>query len=364
MTSIVIKLRHYFSSLQKPTVNIKNLCLLRLSAIGDVCHAVAMVERIQRAKPDIKITWIIGKIEYQLVKDIPDIRFIIFDKSQGKQAFRDLENSLAGEKFDAMFLMQVALRANLAARLVKAKVKIGFDWHRSKELHWLFANKRIEAQQHAHVLDGFMAFADALEIPKLPSINWHIPVSDEDLTWAKEQVADLGKFVVISPAASKKERNWLPERYARVADYIQQKGLTVVLCGGPGSMDRELGDAIQSSTTNVAKDFIGKTSLKQNLALLSLAELVIAPDTGPAHMATTVGTSVIGLYAHSNPRRTGPYNSLDHVVSVYDQVIQEQKGKSWQALPWGARAKGDSLMSLIETDQVCQQIDKVLGTSQ
>ena len=90
--------------------------------------------------------------------------------------------------------------------------------------------------------------------------------------------------------------------------------------------------------------------------LLKHADLVIAPDTGPAHMATTVGTPVIGLYAHSNPLRTGPYNNLDDVVSVYNECIEEQKGKSWRKLPWGTRAKGSHLMERISIEQVKEKI--------
>lgn len=319
-----------------------------------------MIERIQSTHPAIKITWIIGKIEYQLVGDLPGVEFIIFDKSLGKLAYKKLKQELAGRKFDALCLMQVALRANMAARLINAKIKLGFDWQRSKELHWLFANKRIASQTHSHVLDGFMAFADALDIPSVENPTWHIPISDENQEWARTQSCSWGEFAVISPAASKRERNWLPERYAQIADYLSQKGLKVILCGGPGQVDRELGDEILRHTNNVEKDLIGKTNLKQLLALLKRAKLVIAPDTGPAHMATTVGTDVIGLYAHSNPLRTGPYKNLSNVASVYDQVIVEQYNKPWQQLKWGVRAKGSDLMSRISTNLVCEQIDKLL----
>ena len=94
------------------------------------------------------------------------------------------------------------------------------------------------------------------------------------------------------------------------------------------------------------------------LAILKQADLVLAPDTGPAHMATTQGTPVVGLYAHSNPGRTGPYNSLEHVVSVYDEVIQEQVDGD---IAWGTRAKGSELMSRIELIDVKQQIDKLIA---
>ncbi|MFA3791230.1 glycosyltransferase family 9 protein [Aliiglaciecola sp. SL4] len=342
-------------------MNVKKLCLLRLSAIGDVCHAVAMVDRIIKHAPDIQITWIIGKVEYQLLKGMPNVRFIIFDKKLGKEAYVKLKADLNGETFDALFLMQVAFRANWAARLINAKTKIGFDWARSKELHWLFANQRIAPQQHAHVLEGFMGFADSINVPATNELSWNIPISDDEQALAQDLLAELNSYVVISPAASKAERNWLPERYGATADYLIEKGFQVVLCGGPADLDKNLGQQIESHCQHKVTNLIGKTSLKQMLAVLKHASLVVAPDTGPAHMATTVGTDVIGLYAHSNPRRTGPYSSLQYVASVYDQVILQQTGKTWQQLPWGTRAKGQDLMKLIEVDMVIAQIDKLLS---
>ena len=96
----------------------KSLCLLRLSAIGDVCHAVAMVQAIQRQYPDLAITWIIGKVEYQLLKHLPGIEFVIFDKSQGWRSYGQLRKALAGQRFDVLLQMQVALRATIASLMM------------------------------------------------------------------------------------------------------------------------------------------------------------------------------------------------------------------------------------------------------
>ncbi len=105
---------------------------MRLSAIGDICHAAALVHRIKQHWPDAELTWVIGKIEYELMKMLPDVRFIVFDKKQGKQAVNALREAVSGEYFDALLMMQVALRANLASRVIKARERIGFDWARSK----------------------------------------------------------------------------------------------------------------------------------------------------------------------------------------------------------------------------------------
>lgn len=335
--------------------NINTLCLLRLSAIGDVCHAVAMVQAIQKQYPDLKITWVIGKVEYQLLKYLPDVEFVIFDKSQGWKSYFNLKKALAGQRFDVLLHMQVALRATIASLAISAKVRIGFDRARAKEGQWLVTNKKVEAIENPHVLDGFMGFAKALGVTDL-SPSWNIPVPVADTEFAKNMIPDGDKTLVICAAASKAERNWLPERYAAVAEHAISKGFRVILCGGPTKLEQNLAINIQDSCSQPLENQVGKTSLTQLLAVLKQATIVLAPDTGPAHMAVTQGTPVIGLYAHSNPGRTGPYLSLKNVVSVYDEAISIQHH---QPVAWGTRAKGEQLMSMIEIEPVLHVFDRL-----
>ncbi|NVK56886.1 MAG: glycosyltransferase family 9 protein [Alteromonadaceae bacterium] len=353
------KLEDSLSAVTKLPQN-SRICILRLSAIGDVCHAAALVNRIRTTRPDIRITWIIGKIEYQLMKGLDGVEFVIYDKKTGRQGMKQIRDQFKAVRFDALFVMQIALRANLLSRAIRAKIRLGFDKARSKEGHSLFINTRIAKQQHPHVLDGFMAFADAVGISPVIEPAWTLPLSAQDYAKGESILASEGRYAVISPAASKPERNWHAEGYAAVASYLAEQGLAVVLCGGPGELDRQTGDAIVAAGAPITHDLIGQTSLKELAGVLASASLVIAPDTGPAHMATCVGTPVIGLYAHSNPRRTGPYNNLENVVSAYDYHIQQQTGKDWQMLPWGTRAKGESLMASITPEQVFAEVDKML----
>lgn len=336
------------------------LCILRLSAIGDVCHAVAMVQAIQRFYPDIQITWVIGKVEAMLLQGLPGVEFVIFDKKAGLKGYTDLRQHLKGQKFDVLLHMQVALRASLASLFIPAKVKIGFDRLRAKEGQWLFTNNAIAAQQHPHVLDGFMGFAQAINVP-VSTPKWKMPLDDEDMLWASELLLSDKPIAVISPAASKAERNWHSEGYAKTAEHLNKLGFSVVICGGPTTQEKLLAEAIIAKTNASVTNMVGKTSLKQLLAVLKLAHLVIAPDTGPAHMAVTVATPVIGLYAHSNPHRTGPYNYQHYVVSCYQSMVQQQYGKALIKLPWGIRAKGVGLMNAITVEQVKDKIRQLIA---
>mgnify|MGYP003636903398 CR=1 FL=1 len=340
---------------------LNNICILRLSAIGDVCHAVAAVQAIQAIHPEAAITWIIGKIEHKLIEGLPGVEFVIFDKSQGHQAYKQLKSDLNGKLFDVLLHMQVALRANIAAKLIQAKRKIGYDWHRAKELHTLFTNERIKTQTQAHVLESFFAFAEQIGVPESAkhNLSWDIPVSSDDILFAETHIPEGQHTFIVAPSASKAERNWTTEGYAKLADYATSQGFKTLLCGGPSESEKQLGKDIQDLATAPIESLIGKTSLKQMLALLKRASLVIAPDTGPAHMAVTQGTPVIGLYAHSNPKRTGPYLYQDYIVEVYHKHLLKQHHKTDSQLPWGTRIKGKNLMEDISVDDVIEQFDRI-----
>ena len=335
---------------------LESICILRLSAIGDVCHAVAVVQAIQRAYPSASITWVIGKVEAMLLKGLPGVRFVVFDKRGGLGAYKQLKKDLP-ETFDVLLHMQVALRANLAAGCIKAKRKIGFPKVISKELHGLFVSERAPLAHKPHVLDGFAAFAEAIGVT-ISRPEWHIPISLQDRSFASSQLKligdKVGPVLLVSPSASKAERNWLPERYAAVMEHAHTQGFVLMLCGGPTVSEAELASAILQHCKAPVLNLVGKTTLKQLLALISEAAIVLSPDSGPAHMATTQGVPVIGLYAHSNPARTGPYFSLETTIDAYSQHIRQQTGKPANQLPWGTRAKGEDLMTAITVKQVIE----------
>ncbi|MEZ9645252.1 glycosyltransferase family 9 protein [Vibrio sp. 10N.261.52.C2] len=339
----------------------QSLCILRLSAIGDVCHAISVVQAIQKQWPETKITWITGKIEAMLIGDLPGIEVIVFDKKQGFKGMRELWRQLSDRKFDALLHMQAALRASVLSWGVKAKCKVGFGKNRTREAQSLFTNRHLPISDKFHVLDNFAEFARYIGVP-FDKPQWDIPLTPEDEQLAISTMADK-PTLVISPAASKDSRNWLTERYAAIADYAVEQGMQVVLCGSPAPREVNLGSDIEKLCQSPVTNLIGKTNLKQLTAVLKHATVVLAPDTGPAHLATTQSTPVIGLYAHSDPRRTGPYNDLDIVVSVYQQHVEAQQGKPVADLPWGTRAKGDDLMKDITLDMVKQQLDKALNSS-
>ncbi|MGH7486447.1 MAG: glycosyltransferase family 9 protein, partial [bacterium] len=278
------------SQVMKPPAS---ACILRLSAVGDVCHTLPVVRTLQAAWPESRFTWIIGKLEASLVGDIPGIEFIIFDKAQGRAAYGDLRRRLAGRHFDLLLHMQLSLRASLASLLaIRADDKLGFDRERAHDLQWLFTNRRIPHRDRQHVMDSLFGFAEACGVSSR-ELRWDIPVPPEADAYARAQIPDGSPTLVISPCANarfRNFRNWRAEHYAAVADHaVRQHGMQVILSGGPSAVEREVGDHILAAMKTTPLDLIGKTSLKQSLAILRRATALISPDSGPVHMGTTVG---------------------------------------------------------------------------
>jgi heptosyltransferase I len=333
-----------------------SICLLRLSALGDVTHMLPVVNRLRLVWPDTRLTWIIGKFEYKLVHDLPDIEFITFDKKAGWRGMNELRKKLRGRRFDCLLHMQVSLRANLVSTLIRAPTRIGFDRARSRDFHGAFVNRRIPAGNHEHVVDAFQRFVDALNAPQA-DLNWTVPVTETDHDWARQQLGGRPSFI-ISPCSSHALRNWNPASYAEVADHVANRyALQVVLCGGPGSVERFMGNAIRDAAKTPLLDLIGSDTIKRLLALLAQSEALLSPDSGPAHMATCTGTPVIGLHAASNPKRSGPYCSQQWCVDAYALASRRFLQKPADEIRWGTKIEKPGVMDLISVAAVCERID-------
>lgn len=340
------------------TSSIQSICILRLSAIGDVTHVIPVVLSLQEQVPNVRITWIIGKIEAKLIGDLPGVEFIIFDKKAGRKGYAALREALRGRRFDALLHMQVALRANLAAALIPARVKVGYDRARSKDLHSLFINTRITPAPNQHVRDCLASFLEPLGLPPAPP-RWTIPLSASDHEFAKAQLAEDRRNLVISPCASHPLRNWPAERYARLADHaVARHGMKVILVGSPAPFEAEYCAAIESAMKEKAHNICGKDTLKQLTALLAHADLAVVPDTGPAHIASAVGTDVLGIFAASNPYRSGPYNSLAWCVNRYPDALERFTGKTVDQARWGAKAEFEGAMELVTVEDATAMLDR------
>jgi len=295
-----------------------SICILRLSAIGDVTHMIPVVHTLQKYWPDTKLSWVIGKNEANLVQDFANIDFIIFDKSNAIASYRSIRKIMRKQSFDVLLCAQVSLRANFISTLIPAKLKLGYDKARAKDLHSLFIDESIAATPQQHVLDSFFSFIEYLGLNKR-ELSWNYSIPKKASEFANQYI-DKNRFnLLISPCSS----------------HIEQ--------------------AMQTKATNL----IGKDTLKKFLALLEQADAIITPDSGPAHMATGFNTPVLGLYAASNSKRSGPYLSQEWCVDKYDDAAQKFKNKLASDLKWGTKLEYDGVMDLIQVKDVTDKLEQL-----
>ena len=340
----------------------RSVCILRLSAIGDACHVVPIVRTLQQAWPATQLTWIIGRSEARLMRLLEGVEFITVDKRATLGGFTALRAALAGRRFEVLLHMQLALRASLLSACVPARVKLGFDRARARELQWLFTNARIAARTREHVLDSFFGFPAALGISER-LLRWDLRLPPEAQAYGQQLIPDGRPTLVISPCSSHPLRNWRAARYAALAEHaIGRHGMRVILAGGPGESERLMAAAIEQSCRVPLSNQIGKDTLPELLGLLARARVLVSPDSGPVHMATMVGTPVIGLYAATNPARSGPYLSGRWCVDAYAEATRRFRGCEPEELPWTHKIEEPGVMDLIQVDQVTGKLDELLGS--
>ena len=338
----------------------KKICILRLSAIGDVTHVVPVIREIQKQLPQTEITWICGKFEYKLLHVLKGIRFIVFDKKNGFKEYIKLWKALKGERFNVLLLMQVAARANIASLGIKADIKLGWDKARSRDFHQFFVNKNIAEEKQQHQVQAYLSFARALGLQADEPV-WNMPVTENAKVFSDKYLSNDKPILIISACSSHKLRNWLADRYAALADYaILKYDMQVVLSGGPAEIEINMAQEIISNMKSQPLNLVGKDTLEQLLGLLSKASVVVSPDSGPAHIANAMGVPVIGLYACTWSKRSGPYNSLDFCVDKFELAANKFLNKSADELYWPTKIEMPGVMELIEVGEVCEQLDKIM----
>ena len=334
--------------------------MLRLSALGDVVLAVPAVRAIARQWPDARITWLTSRALLPVLAGLPpNVEPEAFDKPRSLADYLVLRRNLTGRRYDLLLAMQASLRANLIYPLIDAPVKIGFDAPQARDLHGCFVNRRIVPGDR-HLLDGFMAFAEAAGVQDT-RVEWGLQLDDDARQWVRDVTA-ARPYLLLNPCASKPERNWPLARSIELAKQAQARhDLPVVVFSGASAADRAAAGEIARAapgTINLA----GQTDLPRLFALVAGARALVSPDSGPVHIARAFGVPVVGLYASARPQKTGPWQALDYTVDAYPQAVRSLLGRDPATVAWDLRMRDARAMELIAVDAVLEKLAAALSS--
>lgn len=326
-----------------------SICILRLSSIGDITHILPIVETIKHTYPNSDITWIIGKTEYQLVKNISHIKFLVVDKNQAIDSLVNMHKLCKKQEFDVVLHMQKSLRSKFIGRLLNGRININYSDIENKNVH---------------VLDHFFSFLEKININE-KIIKWNTDqLFNKSRPRIEKNLKNIESYISINPFTSDRINNyreWDYMNYFEIAAYMKKKYSTnTIFIGKTCAKTKKYFDELLPNSKHII-NYINNTTLLETLLILKKSLFYIGPDSGTLHMANMFKIPIIGLYATSNPKRTGPYNNLSFIVDKYKEALMKYNNKDIDKAKWGERIRDEKAMKLIKKSDVIKKIDTIMN---
>jgi heptosyltransferase-1 len=306
-----------------------NILIVKLSAIGDVVHALPFLESLRKGFPGAMIDWVVEEDSSQVLVGHPALNRVILSRRKSWQrrliktgnplsVFRemlDFLNELRSFHYDLVIDLQGLLKSGVLVALSKGKRKIGMGG--SREGAGLFLNERpIAVDYGQHAIDRYLRVAETIGCDGAGR-GGRIPFS-ESAKMSVEEVLDRhgiqnGPLVAINPMAKWPTKLWEAERFAVLARRIQDElGYEIVFTGS--SSDRPVIHDIVRRMPSPPMNLAGRTNLKELAYLYTRCRLLVTTDTGPMHVAAAMGCPVVALFGPTAPWRTGPYGKGHKVI--------------------------------------------------
>ena len=297
---------------------------MRLSAMGDILHALPAVTALREAHPEWEIGWAVepqwkpllatesaiargpGMPLVDRVHIVPARRWARAPLSEATlDAVRQTRRELREAHYDVCVDLQGAVRSAVIGRWAKAKRLIGEYAPREWAARWLFSE--CVKTRGVHVIEQSMEVMSAVTGEVLPVRAPLLPV-DEEAERKAEAMAT--PFVLVHPGAGWGAKRWPAERYGTVAAALHAMGYAVMVNAGPG--EEALASEVVTRSEGAAE--VLRTSIAELIAVTRRAALVIGGDTGPLHLASALGRPVVGIYGPTDPARNGPFGGRFEVL--------------------------------------------------
>jgi heptosyltransferase I len=348
--------------MSEPEFTTRRICVVLLSGIGDVVHGLPLVNALKRHDPERHITWVVQPAPAPLLRPHPAVdEVIIFEKRHDPREVLNLRRRLQPHVFDLVLNCGFYLRSGIATLLAQAPNKAGFGRDRAHDFIWLAANHRLPAADSRHRVEMYMEFLPFLGIED-DRLEWCIAITEEERAAQAKFFGELGaeRVVGIVPTSGRWPKDWPTERCADLATALERDfGFRVVLLGGPGAVEEERAREVQSRTRARTTWALGP-DLRRLVYLVDGCDLVVAPDTGPLHIARALETPVIGLYGHLDPADTGSYGAYEDIW--IDRYAYDAEGVPYTGPDAARPTRGGrhDRMELITVEDVLDRVELAL----
>lgn len=337
----------------------KNIMVVKLSAIGDVIHALPVSYALKETFPEARVTWVVEPPAYELLTDNPYIdEIILFEKKKFKSLggfltnFGPFKRRLQQNQYDAVLDLQGLFKSAAIAYLSKAPVRLGTC--NMRECSDKVSRPVIGPHAQGHIVERYLDAARELgcRVDKVV-FPMNVTARDEDLAARimQQAGADIGNpYVVLAVGANWPNKRWPTKYFAALSDWLYSQKLIPVVIGG-GVLDASLAAEIEAAAEIPPVNLVGRTSLKQLAHIIRHARLTLGGDTGPVHLSAGIGTKTVMVMGPTDANRNGPYGQLDNAIEA-----------DWDCKYCWKRAcpKGRECLARISVDQVKEKIMCVL----
>jgi lipopolysaccharide heptosyltransferase I len=339
---------------------IRRILIIKPSALGDVVHGLPILHGLRSAHPSAHIAWMIRPVWAELLAGHRELDEIIeFDRpyfgrlGRSWRPTRDFVRwiiALARHRFDLVLDLQGLFRSGFFTLASLAPRRYGFA--RAREFSWLFYNHLVRVDGEAvHAVDRNYRFARPLGFERVEP-TFELPMDEATRASARALLADAGAdpdapHAVMAPGSTWGSKRWPADRFARVVDHLRDAhGLGTVLIGSPAEC--EVGRAVATAARAGAIDLVGRTGIRQGVALIERSAVVVTNDSGPMHIAAALGRPMVAIFGPTDPARTGPYRREDTVV----QAVNDRRHHF--------RHDDDSQIAAVTVEMVLQTLETQL----
>lgn len=301
----------------------RRIALIKPSALGDVVHALPVLGALRHRFPDARISWVVNRSYQPLIDGHPALdETIPFDRGALKAGWGKaagtalaLARQLRRRRFDLVIDLQCLARSALMTLATGARRRVGLGTAREGARFAYTDVVPIPDAQNQHAIDHYWQVAEAFGVGHLPK-RFDVPVRPDARAWVQQQLRDLPRpWLAFGVGARWLTKRWPPDHFARLARRAQETfGGTVFFVGSPD--EAPLAKQVINQLRGPWRDFVGTTSLPQLAGLLEAADVMVANDTGPLHLAAALGRPCVAPYTCTQVRRHGPYGQAGGVETA------------------------------------------------
>jgi lipopolysaccharide heptosyltransferase I len=335
------------------------ILILKPSSLGDVVHAVPVLRLLKRHWPASEIFWWLDSNLAPLLEGDPDLAGVVrFERRRWASPahWPEMARSvrwLRQQKFDLVIDLQCLARSGAFAWLTNGELLVGLDEPREGARGFYdIAVQR--PSYYTHAVDWYLEVLKALNVPVHRDFVWLPRRPDAAAALKEKWQADSARWVVIQPGARWPNKRWPVEHFRDLVRKLSQARPDFRFAVLGSAADRDLGSAIAAIDSQRCLDLTGKLSLPEMIEWIRLSELMVSNDTGPMHVAAALNKPVVAIFGPTEPRRTGPYGQLHHVLQATLPCVPCMK-------PHCTWSKPLECLNSLSPDLVGQQVQQQLS---